>query len=85
MIAQATAAVTRLKPNEDKTTYLLELMRALVMSIFMNVCDSWTMTAEVLNRTHAFEKRCYRRLLNNSWKDHVTNEDVRSKTKAVVG
>ena len=29
--------------------------------------------------------RCYRRLLNVSYKDHVTNEDVRKKIQAAIG
>ena len=33
----------------------------------------------------AFEMRCYRRLLNSSYKDHVTNEDVRRKIQAAIG
>ena len=29
--------------------------------------------------------RCYRRLLNISYKDHVTNEEVRRKIQAAIG
>ena len=29
--------------------------------------------------------RCYRRLLNISYKDHVTNEEARRKIQAVIG
>ena len=36
-------------------------------------------------RTQAFEMRCYRRLLNISYKDHVTNEAVRRKIQAAIG
>ena len=36
-------------------------------------------------RTQAFEMRCYRRLLNISYKDHVTNEEVRRKIQAAIG
>ena len=32
----------------------------------------------------AFEIRCYRRLLNISYKDHVTNEEVRRKIQAAI-
>ena len=35
-------------------------------------------------RTQAFEMRCYRRLLNISYKDHVTNEEVRRKIQAAI-
>ena len=34
---------------------------------------------------HAFEMRCYRRLLNSSYKDHVTKEEVRRKIQAAIG
>ena len=34
---------------------------------------------------HAFEMRCYRRLLNSSYKDHVTNKEVRRKIQAAIG
>ena len=43
------------------------------------------MTAELEKRTQAFEVRCYQRLLNISYKDHVTNEDVRRKIQASIG
>ena len=33
----------------------------------------------------AFEMRCYRRLLNISYKDHVTNEEDRRKIQATIG
>ena len=50
-IAQATAALTRLKqvwidksisPNSK-----IRLMRSLVTSIFLYICESWTLTAEL--------------------------------------
>ena len=60
-------------------------MRTLVISIFLYACESWTLTAELEKRTQAFEMRCYRRLLNISLKDHVTNEDESRKIQAVIG
>ena len=82
-IAQATAALTKLKPigrdNNISFGSKLKLMRSLVTSIFLYACESWTLTAELEKRTQAFEMRCYRRLLNISYKDHVTNEEVRRK------
>ena len=63
----------------------VKLMRSLVISIFLYSCESWTLTAEVEKRTQAFEMRCYRRLLNISYKDHVTNEEVRRKIQAAIG
>ena len=60
-------------------------MGSLVISIFLYACESWTLTAELEERTQAFEMRCYRRLLNISYKDHVTNEEVRRKIQTAIG
>ena len=67
-------------------------MRSLVISIFLYACESWTLTAELEKRmqalekrTQAFEMRCYCRLLNISYKDHVTNEEVRRKIQTAIG
>ena len=62
----------------------MNLMRSLVISIFLYACESWTLTAELEKRTQAFEI-CYRRLLNISYNDHVTNEEVRRKIQAAIG
>ena len=60
-------------------------MRSLVISIFLYACESWILTAELEKRTQAFEMRCYRWLLNISYKDHVTNVEVRRKIQAAIG
>ena len=80
-IAQATAALTNLKPiwrdNNISVESEVELMHSLVISIFLYASESWTLTAELEKRTQAFEMNCYWRLLNISFKNHVTNEEVR--------
>ena len=60
-------------------------MCSLDIYIFPYTCESWNLTAELEKRTQAFEMRCYRRLLNISYKDHVTNEEVRRKIQAAIG
>ena len=89
MIAQATVALTKLEPiwKDNNTSFgsQVKLMRSLVFSIFLYACESWTLTAELEKRTQAFEMRCYRRLLNISYKDHVTNEEVHRKIQAAIG
>ena len=60
-------------------------MYFLVISIFLYACESWTLTAELEKRTQAFELRCYRRLLNISYKDHVINEEVRIEIQKAIG
>ena len=59
-------------------------MRSLVISIFLYACESLILTVELDKRTQAFQMRCYRRLLNISYKDHVTNEEVRKKIQAAI-
>ena len=88
-IAQATAALTRLKPVWiDKSISLsskMRLMRSLVASIFLYACESWTLRAELQRRIQAEEMRCYSKILNISYKDHVTNEEVCAKIQQATG
>ena len=82
------ANVRRLNPSAtlkpvwiDKSNSLsskIRLMRSLVTSIFLYACESWTLTAK-LQRIQAMEMRCYCKILHISYKDHVTNEEVRVK------
>ena len=60
-------------------------MPSLVISMFLYACELWTLTAELEKRKQALEMRCYRWLLNMSYKDHVTNEEVCRKIKAAIG
>ena len=88
-IAQKTAALSRLKIIwRDKNNSLaskVKLMRTLVLSTFLYACVSWILTAEIERRIQALEMRCYRRLLNISYKDHVTNEEVRKGIHKAIG
>ena len=86
-IVQSSAALTKLKPIWRDNISLgstVKLMRSLVIFIYLYACESWTLTAELEKRTQA-EMRCYQRLLNLSYKDHVTNEEVRRKIQAATG
>ena len=56
-------------------------MGSLVTSIFLYACESWTLRAELQRRIQAMEMRRYRKILHISYKDHVTNEEVRAKIK----
>ena len=61
------------------------MMRSLVTSIFLYACESWTLTAELQRRIQAMKMRCYRKTLRISYKDHVTNEEVRAKIQQAIG
>ena len=60
-------------------------MRSIVISLFLYACGSLTLTSELEKRTHAFEMRCYRRLLNISYNDHNINEEIRRKIQVTIG
>ena len=60
-------------------------MRSLVTSIFLYACESWILTAELQRRIQAMEMRCYRKILHISYKDHVTNKEVRAKIQQAIG
>ena len=88
-IAQATAALTRLKPvSIDKSISLsskIRPMRSLVTSIFLYVCESWILTAEHQRRIQAMEMmRCYCKILCISNKDYVTNEEDCAKIQHAI-
>ena len=88
-IPQTTAALTRPKPLWiDKSISLsskIRPMRSLGTSSFLYVCESLTLTAELQRRIQAVEMRCYRKILHISYKDHVTNEEVRAKIQQAIG
>ena len=87
--AQSTAALARLKPvwNDRSISFSskIRLMHSLVTSIFLSVCESWTLTAELQRRRQAMEMRCYRKILRISYTDYVTNEEVRAKIQQAIG
>ena len=88
-IAQTTAALSRLKIIwRDENISLaskVKLMWTLILSTFLYPCESWTWTAETERMIQALELRCYRRLLNISYKYHITNEEVRNRIQNAIG
>ena len=83
-IARTTAALSRLKiiwrGKNISLASKVKLMRTLILSTFLYACESWILTAEIERRTQALEMRCYR-LLNISYKNQVTNEEVRNRIR----
>ena len=88
-IAQTTAAVTKLKViwNDKNITISskIRLMRSLAMSIFLYACETWTITADIERRIQALEMRCFRKLLGISYRDHITNEEVKARIGNAIG
>ena len=87
-IAQTKGALSRQKIIwETRTACLLQRlqMQALNLSTFLYVFESWTLTAELERMIQALEIRCYRRLLNISYKNYVTNYEVRNRIQNATG
>ena len=88
-IAQTTASLSKLKivwrEKNISVASKVKLMWTLILSTFLYACESWTLTAGIERRIQALEMRCYRRRLNISYKDHVTNEEVRNRIQNAIG
>ena len=88
-IAQTIGALTKLKTIwKDNSTALsskIRLMSSLVISFFLYACETWTLTAELEKKIQATEMRCFRRLLGISYRDHITNEEVKNRIRQAIG
>ena len=82
-IAQATSALTKLKTvwKDRKITskHRIQILRSIVTSTLLYACETWTLTAELERRIQTFEMRCYRKIFGISFRDRITNEDVRNR------
>ena len=59
-------------------------MRSLAMSIFLYACETWTITADIERRIQALEIRCFRKILDISYRD-ITNEEVKARIGNAIG
>ena len=87
--AQTVAALARLKliwkDKNIRIKHKIRLMRALVITIFLYACETWTLTAELQRRIQSLEFRCFRKILGISYKDRITNEQVRKTIIKQIG
>ena len=60
-------------------------MRSLAVSIFLYACETWTITADIERRIQALEMRCFCKLLGISYRDHITNEEVKTRIGNAIG
>ena len=88
-IGAATSAMAKLnkiwRSKDISFPTKLKLYKALVVSILLYGCESWTMTAETSRRVQTFETKCFRRLLNIPWQAHETNTYVLDQITALAG
>ena len=59
-------------------------MRSLVMSILLYACETWTLTADTERRIQAMEMRCLRKLLGITYREHISNEELRNRTRQTI-
>ena len=87
-MAQTPAALSRLKiiwrGKNISLASRVKLMRTHILSTFLYACESWSLTSEPERRIQALEMRCYRRFLNISYKDHVTNVKVHIRIQNAI-
>ena len=89
-IAKATAAVTKLKViwnvKNIAISSKIRLMRSWPCPYLLYARETWTITADIERRIRALEVRCFRKLLGISYRDHLTNEEVKARIgNAIVG
>ena len=79
--------VTTQDHNEKARTLLSKtrLMLSFVISMFLYACETWTLQQSCRGRyIQVTEMRCFRRLLGISYRDHVTNEEVRNNIRHAI-
>ena len=54
----------------------VHLVKAMVFSVVMYGCESWTLKKAEHRRTHAFELWCWRRLLRVPWTARRSNQSI---------
>ena len=63
----------------------MSLLRALVASVFLYGCETWTLNAEMEKRINAFEMNCMRRLLQVHYTSHTSNKQIRELMLSYIG
>ena len=63
----------------------IRLMRSLAIFIYLYVCETRTITAHTERRIQALEMGCFRKFLGISYRDHITKEEVKTRTGNAIG
>ena len=88
-IAQASSVQPKLKTvwkdRNITSKQRIQILLSIVTSTFLYACETRTLTAELERRIQTFEMRCYRKIFGISFRDRITNEDVRNQVRAAIG
>ena len=83
-MSRASAAFGQLKDrvylNRNlKLATKIKVYHAIVISILLYGCETWTVYSKQLKLLNTFHLRCLRKMLNITWQDKVPNNDVLSR------
>ena len=71
--------MTNLKSRDVTLPTKIHLVKAMVFSVVMYGCESWTVKKAEHQRIDAFELWCWRRLLRVPWTARRSNESIRKE------
>ena len=84
-IGKASAAFRELdkvwKDRNISLTTKMKLYTACVLSTLLYAAECWTLTERDEARLDAFDMRCQRKILKIVWFQHISNDNIRSRTK----
>ena len=77
LVSTALGKLQKVWSDKDITlSTKLCLLNALAYPVLLYGSEIWTIKKNDLKKLVAFEMRCYRKVLNITWKDKIRNEDV---------
>ena len=66
--------------------FSISTLRLKICSLaLLSTCETWTITADIERRIQALEMRCFRKFLGISYRDHITNEEVKARIGNAIG
>ena len=67
---------SRLKSRDITLPAKVHLVKAMIFSVVMYGCESWTVKKAEHQRIDAFEEWCWRRLLRDPWTTRRSNQSI---------
>ena len=58
----------------------LRLYSSIVVPTATSACETWKTTATATKMINVFRRRCLKRILRISWHDHITNDEVMTRS-----
>ena len=59
------------------------MFNSYIKSVLLHGCETWRVTSEINNKLQCFVTTCVRRILNISWPDVVTNQQLWTRTDQI--